>query len=439
MQDNLKVWLSWLVNHEVWFLLPSAGLALVKTAWVPWILGFFGLLLAARWITRGHLTVRTPLDKPVILLLLMIPVTLWATIDFEITFVCVSRLLIGLAVYYGIVNWVEQDLHIATLVLGMSAFGFLVAVLTPFVVRFPDGALQLPGMPIVFSRFLPTLINDTVNANMIAGTLVMLLPFPLALFILFISEPEFIAEVGSLSGGSLLKDRWFHVLFHGLTTFLIGLMLFLTQSRGGWVAASVAVFLILVRRWTSLLGVLVLPFVAAAWLAWQNHLGAFFDRLMTSQTIPGLDVRLEVWSRALYMIQDFPFTGIGMGNFQRVANVLYPFFLVGPDAEIPHAHNLLLQIGVDLGIPGLIAFLAIIMLVAWSAIRSFFYYKQHNRLSIISVAWAGLVSLIAMMIHGLVDATTWVIGRGSLVPFILYGLIIALERHSKMDCLKTIK
>ena len=44
-------------------------------------------------------------------------------------------------------------------------------------------------------------------------------------------------------------------------------------------------------------------------------------------------MRLEIWSRAIYMLQDFPFTGIGMGAFRQVANLLYPFFLAGPDAE----------------------------------------------------------------------------------------------------------
>ena len=48
------------------------------------------------------------------------------------------------------------------------------------------------------------------------------------------------------------------------------------------------------------------------------------------------------------MIQDFPFSGIGAGTFESVANVLYPFFLAGPDAKIPHAHNLLLQVAVIL-------------------------------------------------------------------------------------------
>src|SRR5262249_45371462 len=76
-----------------------------------------------------------------------------------------------------------------------------------------------------------------------------------------------------------------------------------------------------------------------------------------------LQARVEIWSRALLMLQDFPFTGIGLNTFPVVLQALYPPFLTGPDETIPHAHNLFLQTGVDLGIPGLLAFLWILGLV----------------------------------------------------------------------------
>ena len=53
-----------------------------------------------------------------------------------------------------------------------------------------------------------------------------------------------------------------------------------------------------------------------------------------------LDSRVEIWSRALYALQDFPFTGVGLGTFRRVVNLLYPLFLVPPDVDIAHAHNI---------------------------------------------------------------------------------------------------
>jgi putative inorganic carbon (HCO3(-)) transporter len=46
-------------------------------------------------------------------------------------------------------------------------------------------------------------------------------------------------------------------------------------------------------------------------------------------------------------------------------HVLYPLFLVSPDLDIAHAHNEFLQAALDLGIPGLIAFLALYIGAFW--------------------------------------------------------------------------
>jgi putative inorganic carbon (HCO3(-)) transporter len=81
-----------------------------------------------------------------------------------------------------------------------------------------------------------------------------------------------------------------------------------------------------------------------------------------------LEDRVEIWSRALYAIQDFPFTGCGLGAFRRVVPILYPFFTVPPDTDIAHAHNIFLQTALDLGIPGLVAYLALLgsaLVVCW--------------------------------------------------------------------------
>ena len=53
-------------------------------------------------------------------------------------------------------------------------------------------------------------------------------------------------------------------------------------------------------------------------------------------------------------------------------NLFYPFFTISPDTDIAHAHNMFLQMAVDVGLPGLIAYLALLELagvVAWGAAR----------------------------------------------------------------------
>jgi len=70
--------------------------------------------------------------------------------------------------------------------------------------------------------------------------------------------------------------------------------------------------------------------------------------------------------RAHSMLSGFPFTGMGMGTFGYVVPVLYPLFMVSPDVVILHAHDEFLQVAVDLGLPGLVSFLAIYLLIGWT-------------------------------------------------------------------------
>ena len=83
--------------------------------------------------------------------------------------------------------------------------------------------------------------------------------------------------------------------------------------------------------------------------------------------------RKELWQRALYISQGFAFSGVGMGSFPVVVDLLYPLFLIGPDAKLPHAHNLYLHVAATAGLPG---FVALSMLLAawggmiWGLLRS---------------------------------------------------------------------
>lgn len=130
------------------------------------------------------------------------------------------------------------------------------------------------------------------------------------------------------------------------------------------------------------------------------------------------------------MIQDFPYTGIGSGTFGKVGPVMYPFFICSLDAEIPHAHNLPLQVAVDLGLPGLVAFLGLFggsLIAAWEAYRIFGAREETHMQGL---ALGLLISLLAMGMHGLTDAVTWGT-KSAIISWFVMGLTSALYRLSK--------
>ena len=130
------------------------------------------------------------------------------------------------------------------------------------------------------------------------------------------------------------------------------------------------------------------------------------------------------------MIQDFPFTGVGMGSFMEVADALYPFFHYAPES-IHHAHNLFLQIAVDLGIPGLVAWLVLLLTVLALAVQLYRSggVKTENgfrRERIASGLGAGvLCSQMALIVHGMTDAVTWGMVRPAPLVFGIWGLTVA--------------
>ena len=209
----------------------------------------------------------------------------------------------------------------------------------------------------------------------------------------------------------------------------IGGLLVLTQSRGGYLATAFALPLVVILRWPKLWRIAVLGLLVVCAAAWWIGAATILDQLSTDGSLGGWQSRLDVWNASWLAIQDFPFTGIGMGAFTVTIPLLYPIpFTV---ESFPHAHNIFLQVALDLGFPGLIAFLAmlinlVVMLVA--LLRRPTVDSLHRTLAIGASA-----ALLAMLIHGLMDATTWGV-KLAFLPWTLYALITALFVHaSKQD------
>jgi O-antigen ligase len=97
---------------------------------------------------------------------------------------------------------------------------------------------------------------------------------------------------------------------------------------------------------TVLLALLVVmgPVGAGEWLVQQGW--------MTNPTTNSWAARTEVWSRAIWASAEFPLTGMGMDIFRQSAWKMYPFFQKPFGEDLGHAHNILLQVALDLGFPG---------------------------------------------------------------------------------------
>ena len=281
---------------EIWPVALGVAAGIVSTRALPVTLVAAAILWPLRWLAHGRLTVRTPADWPIGLLLLTLPVTLWATALPDVTWPQILRLATGIALYYAIVNWTTTAGRLRLLGWGLAAAGLLLAASAPVSVQW-IAAGKLTFIPEALYRRLPTLLSDPIHPNVMAGALVILLPIPLAAL---------------LFGWREL--RWYERVLAVMAGIAMLAVLVLTKSRGGLMGLAAALVALAILRWRR--GWLIAPagVVVATLAVLRIVIARVAEALATTQSLGGLDGRLEVWTRAIFMAQDFPFTGIGMGT-----------------------------------------------------------------------------------------------------------------------------
>ena len=412
----------WVADYELVFIMLPVGAAILVNQlpwqWVvaSWVV--IPLTWGARWIARGRLTVRTPLNVPIAMLMFMAGVALYPSVDLSLTLPILAKMIAGIGLFYAIVNSARSERALWTVAACILLAGVGIAVLslgnTGWAV---DKLFAAPGLYGRLPRFLKVLNPSGFSRNIVGGTLGMLFPLCLALVIKPPDGTVFFpnSEPGKVSH-SVLR------LFAGLVAVVVGGTTVLAQSRGALAGVGIALFILAIwySRWTM---ALIPAGVVGIFLAVQRFgFQALVDFFLITDVTPSAQGRFELWQRAVYMMQDFPYTGIGLGTFSRVAPVLYPFFLIGPDAEVPHAHNLYLQAGVDLGIPGLVASMAIIaasLLVGTRAIHRARYTPLEG------LAVGGTCGFIVYLVHGLVDNVTFS-AKPTAILWALMGLTTAI-------------
>jgi hypothetical protein len=215
----------------------------------------------------------------------------------------------------------------------------------------------------VYAAFahIPRFSDLAMNQNALAAFLVLAIPFGAAL-----------ARAGRLCWPA-----------RALTAAL-GFELLLTDSRAAVLslalAASVA-GMYMRSRWRWL-------WLAPAVLAIGAVVGGAFGTPSTGE-------RLAIWQSALYMLADHPLTGVGLGMFQRV----YPDYMLPAFHNTqPHAHNLLLQAWLDMGVLGAMGIAGLVTLTIAAIAR---LARAPDRQPLASAA---AVSSAAVLLHAQVDS-----------------------------------
>jgi len=398
------------VQYEI-FVVAAIVVGLIFSVHLPpAVLALLLLLVPAiwlcRWLAERRVVAITPLNFPVLLMLVMVLPALYATADMELSLLGVYRIVAGLAIFYALISYARSWERLEGLVLIALAVGGALAIAGLLDTRFSANKV----LPLSrFYRFLPKtslpiMAAAGANANIVGGTLAMLAPIGLAMLV-FPGVPR-----------RLKILAW-------PSTALMLLTVLLSQSRGAWMGLAASVLVVALLRDRRALVAIPLSLLGVGLVIGRYGMNTIAEALLQSSTIPSAAGRMEIWQRAVYMMQDFPFTGVGLGMYGRVAAILYPFFLISPDTSVPHAHNVFLQAAVDLGIPGLVAFVGLLTVFVVTMLH---VWRQGRANSLARPLAVGLLGMMTVfMIHGLVDSITSFI-KAYTVLWSLMGLGMAV-------------
>ena len=324
-----------------------------------------------------------------------------------------SGMFLYLLVSYCAPNRTYLDITTSSLLL----LGALVCMVGLFSVPPRDVLIVLRRLPL-WER-LSGAIAGSRNPNVVAGALVVMLPFAL------------VKGMTRRPGGGVV--RWLGQALGGCVLAGMVLILYWARSRGAYVAVASGLLVLVSFQWPSSMRWVAAPILLAGLvggtiLGWE----AVGDALLTTTEVSGYDVRAEIWARALQIIQDFSFTGVGLGCFEPVVAAMYPLFL-GPAGTVSHAHNIFLQVAIDLGLPGLFSYLLLLGGSLYAAVAGYRISCKCGLPDLRLACTACVASLTGMIVHGMIDSAVWG-NRGAFVPWIVMGLSVALWRIVAVNC-----
>jgi O-antigen ligase len=165
---------------------------------------------------------------------------------------------------------------------------------------------------------------------------------------------------------------------------LIGMGIFLSLSRGAWLGLTIALG-VMAMAWSTQARKLVIPLaacivlvvalamagllppnIAARITSATDNFGIFDVRTvqLSSENFAIVE-RMAHWQVGWWMFADYPFLGVGPGNYPAV----YEQYYIPPWREpLGHAHNYFLNMAAEAGMPGLLA-LVLVLALAFKELR----------------------------------------------------------------------
>lgn len=411
---------------------------------ISWIMLLIPLLWVISIASGEKVLPVTPLNSIFLLLSIQMLVSLYATYDIAISLPKISGLLFSIALFFALIRFSKSKNGLLVSVVIFAFSGIAIGVLGLFGTAWATTKLTIlnPLYDLIpkLADFVPALIAG-FHPNEVAGALIWVLPFWTILFFWLVLRAKRI----------IIKIRFIPYLLILLTSLcavlLMGGVLFLTQSRSAYLGFGIGLILTLILvfkgkwRWIFVALLLVSIFLLLNFssinqiMSWVSHFLPESNIPVSAFALDTLNGREKIWSRAIIAIQDFSFTGMGMNTFRYLVQRLYPLSPVIANVapkDLGHAHNEFLQSALDLGIPGLIAFLGFNIFMFWMSISSIIKLRKPSRRKTTSQSiparefyWICSLGLLGGFLAHFLFAITDAISLGA-KPGVIFWIMLAI-------------
>jgi len=375
-------WIDWVQFSLIaltapFFLFPS-----MKYVWVFLIIP---MIWACRRIIKKRFFERTVLDWAVVILLIQIFATCLIVLDLGFSLPKIAGVLFGIIFFYSAINLLITKKLIRVGIVLFLLGGLILSIIsilgmTRYNLEYRNDLYKIYKLIPKINFNLPG-AEEGFNPNAIGGTLIIVIP----LFII-----STVSHLQRKKQNNLLNNNKAFLIFLLIGLLIISIVLWLTHSRGSLVGLLLSIWLILMqtskgKKW----GLILILVIIAGYLM---SVGLNNIPVVVKDVKDKFDLRFKTWNLAIEKISSAPFLGIGMNQLRKHPLLHY---------ERAHAHNHLLHTATELGIPGLVAYLALLICAGFMC---FDIWRKSN------IGWMRMTALglgcgqLAHFIFGMADS-----------------------------------
>ncbi|HEX9019107.1 MAG TPA: O-antigen ligase family protein [Anaerolineaceae bacterium] len=400
------------ISVVLWKVEPRLGLVPLVIALLPWL---------ARGVAGLFPFQRTAFDGAILVFLLTAGVGVWAAYQPAGAWAKFWLLAGGALLFYALAGQPERNHWRAAALLSLYGVGSsAMFLLTDNWQQIPAKIGLVNQIGLWWMRVRPDLSLAPVLPNNAAGTVAFTAPFLVAIGLRAWRERRRLPGMLAAAGGVMCAAALVMATSRaGTTSMIAGLMAWLLaalyEQRGRLLPVGLA------RKARWIFALLLIGLAGAALAA----LGEPLTLLRVALKVPGASSRLTLASGATHLLGDFPFTGGGLNSFPG----LYSHYILGiPNYFLLNSHNTYLDVALEQGVLGLLAFIAVYFGSIWLVLKrslGSFPSGEEAFPGNTTLARASLAGLVAICLHSLIDNVIYNPSAAFMI-FALPGLAVAV-------------